>query len=105
MRELIKFPEIFDGKWDHLLILSYGANLPYFENAILRQNFRCQNKIILADGGKFLQACEHYTVDGRVRSLNQRYIVEGIYVPNSAHAKIILLTTRESGKLFIGSGN
>jgi hypothetical protein len=105
MNELIKLPEIFKGKWDHLLILTYGADLPYFENVILRSDFRCRNKTILADGQKFLKACERYEKDGRVRSLNQRYIAEGIYLPNSAHAKIILLTTRESGKLLVGSGN
>jgi len=105
MDEVIKLPEIFKGRWDHLLILTYGADLPYFENAILRSDFRCSNKIILADGQKFLQACERYETDGRVRSLNQRYIAEGIHTANSAHAKIILLTTRESGKLLIGSGN
>lgn len=105
MNELIKLPEIFKGRWDNLLILTYGADLPYFENVILRSDFRCPNKIILADGQKFLQACERYEKDGRVRSLNQRYIAEGIYTPNSAHAKIILLTTRETGKLLVGSGN
>lgn len=105
MEEVIKLPEIFKGRWDHLLILTYGADLPYFENAILRSDFRCPNKIILADGQKFLQACERYEKDGRVRSLNQRYIAEGIYTPNSAHAKIILFTTRDAGKLLVGSGN
>lgn len=105
MNEVIKLPEIFRGRWDHLLIFTYGADLPYFENVILRSDFRCPNKIILADGQKFLQACERYEKDGRVRSLNQRYIAEGIYTSNSAHAKIILLTTRDAGKLLVGSGN
>ncbi|HMN00795.1 MAG TPA: hypothetical protein PKC99_17470 [Anaerolineales bacterium] len=105
MNELIQMPDFFKGRWDNLLILSYGADLPYFENAILRPEFRCKNKIILSDGRKFLQACERYEKDGRVRWLNQRYIADGIYTPNSAHAKLILLTTREAGKLLVGSGN
>ena len=56
MSTLIEFPEILKGRWDHLLILSYGVDLPYFENAILRQDFQCRNKIILADGSRFLRS-------------------------------------------------
>jgi hypothetical protein len=105
MSELLRLPEIFSGSWEHLLILTYGADLPFFENALLRTNFRCRNKVILADGQKFMQACERYARDDLVRMLNQYYVADGLYMPHAAHAKIILLTRPDAGKLLLGSGN
>lgn len=101
----LRLPDMFKGSWEHLLILTYGADLPFFENALLRSDFRCKNKVILADGQKFLQACERYARDGLVRMLNQHYVADGLYVSHAAHAKIILLTRPDAGKLLVGSGN
>ena len=102
----LELPKIFEEKWDNLLILTYGAELPFFENTIWRL-FRpsCPNKIILMDGKQYLKACENYVTRGMVRFLNQRYIVDGIFIPQAAHAKILLLTTRDKGCLLVGSGN
>ncbi|MEI7846798.1 MAG: hypothetical protein WCK35_13440, partial [Chloroflexota bacterium] len=105
MTDPLELPKIFKGTWDHLLILTYGADLPFFENAILRSDFRCPNKVILADGQKFLLACERYARDGLVHSTNQHYVADGVYTSNAVHAKIILLTSQDKGKLLVGSGN
>ena len=105
MNEL-KLPDRFSGNWDHCLILTFGANLPFFENSIWRQfGSRCPNKIILADHNQLLKGWKSYANDGLVRLLNQKYIAEGISIPMSAHAKMVLLTTQEKGRLLIGSGN
>jgi hypothetical protein len=103
--EHLQIPETFKGNWDHLLVLTYGADLPFFENVLLRTGFHCRNKVILADGRKFLQACDRYARDGLVRMLNQYYVADGLYQPNAAHAKVILLTNQNAGKLLVGSGN
>ena len=46
-----ELPEQLDGPWHHALILTYGADIPFFENALWRQfDSRCRSKVILADG-------------------------------------------------------
>ncbi|GIK37991.1 MAG: hypothetical protein BroJett011_18240 [Chloroflexota bacterium] len=105
MKEL-KLPEQLAGPWEHALILTYGADIPFFENALSRQfNARCRNNIILADGQRYLEACLNYTQGGIVRHLNQQYVAEGIFTSHAAHAKLVLLTNAEQGRLLVGSGN
>lgn len=102
----LQLPERLKGPWEHLLILTYGLDALFFENALWRQlSARCRNKIILADGRCYLDACSGYARSGMVRHLNQRYIAEGIYTPRAAHAKLILLANPEQGRLLVGSGN
>lgn len=99
-------PEQLKGPWQHALILTYGADIPFFENALWSQfGARCRNKIILADGQRHLESCASYARSGLVRHLNHRYIAEGIFAPHAAHAKLILLTNPQSGRLLVGSGN
>lgn len=102
----LKLPEHLKGPWEHVLILTYGVDVPFFENALWNQfSSRCRNKIILADGQRYLESCAVYARGGLVRHLNQRYIAEGIFVPHAAHAKAIMLANPERGRLLIGSGN
>ena len=102
----LKLPEQLQGPWHHALILTYGMDIPFLENALWRQfSTRCRNKIILADGRQYLEACANYARSGLVRHLNQQYVAEGIFAPRAAHAKLILLTNPEQGRLLVGSGN
>src|SRR5262245_58372333 len=103
---VLPLPENLNGPWDHALILTYGMNLPFFEHSIWDQlGNHCNNVVILADGGCYLEACNDYARDGLARYINQRYIAEGIFAPHAAHAKLVLLTNTERGRLFVGSGN
>lgn len=102
----IKLPNRLKGTWRNALIMTYGADVPFFENALWSQfGTRCCNKIILADGQRYLEGCAAYARSGLVRHLNQRYIADGILVSRAAHAKAILLTNAEQGRLLVGSGN
>lgn len=102
----LPLPEQFKGPWEHLLILTYGMDLPFFEQALLREvSSRCRNRIILGDGQHFLDACALYQQNGLARYFNQRYVAEGIFAPRAAHVKLILLTNATAGRLLIGSGN
>jgi len=102
----LELPERLKGPWEHVLILTYGLDAIFFENALWRQfGARCRNKIVLADGRRYLDACSGYARSGVVRHLNQRYVAEGIYTPRAAHAKLILLANAEQGRLLVGSGN
>src|ERR671939_519724 len=83
----LELPGCFKGPWEHALILTYGVDIPFFENALWGQfPGRCRNKIILADGRAYLEACRHYARPGMVRHLNHRYVAEGIFAPRAAHA-------------------
>ncbi len=105
MNEL-KLPDQLKGSWHNALILTYGMDIPFFESALLSEfSARCRNKIILADGRHYLKASANYAQSGLVRHMNQRYVAAGIFSPNAAHAKLILLTNPEQGRLLVGSGN
>jgi len=104
--EFLKIPELLTGEWENLLILTYGSDIAFFENFLWRQfSNRCRNKIILADADQFLKACKLAAENGTARLLNHRYILDGIHIPHSAHAKFILLTNHDEGRLLVGSGN
>lgn len=102
----LKLPEQLKGRWEHALILTYGFDAPFFENALWSQfAARCRNKIILVDGQRYLEACNNYAKSGLVRYLNNRYIAGGIFCRQAAHAKLLLLTNGDQGRLLVGSGN
>lgn len=102
----LEIPNLLKGPWEHLLILTYGADLAFFEHALWRQlSNRCKNKLILADGRHYLQAYQDAERNGVVHYINKYYVFDGIFSPFSAHAKLILLTNQEEGRLLVGSGN
>lgn len=102
----LRLPEELEGPWEHLLMLTFGADFPFFEHALMRQLAgSCRNKVILADGREFLETCAANERSGMLRHLNQRYIGEGLFLAGRAHAKLILLTSQEQGRLLVGSGN
>ena len=102
----IELPSELEGEWHHLLILTYSVDIPFFENALWRNlDNRCRNKIILADGRRYLEACDNYARNGLPRHLNQQYVAEGVFSHQAAHAKVILLAQPDRGRLLIGSGN
>jgi hypothetical protein len=106
----LELPEQLKGPWDHVMILTFGLDIPFFERSIWHQfAARCRNKIILADGQQYLQASKDYAQQqGLVRHMNQLYVVAGIFGPHaytSAHTKLILLTNAQQGRLLVGSGN
>jgi hypothetical protein len=106
MDERIKIPEEFKGNWENLLILTFGADIPFWENSLWRQlGGSCRNIIIIADGNQYLKEMSQCARSGLARYLNQKYIFDGIFVPHAAHAKCVLLTSSKSGRLFVGSGN
>lgn len=102
----LEIPNALEGNWEHCVILTYGADLPFFENALLRQfHASCRNKLVLADGRQFQEACVSYAEARMVRGLNRQYVAEGIRSHKAAHAKMILLASRNAGRLLVGSGN
>lgn len=102
----LKIPDLLEGGWRHALILTYGLDALFFENALLSMlGNSCRNRIILADGRRYLDACQGYADNNLVRNMNQLYVAEGIFTHHAAHAKLILLTHPERGRILVGSGN
>src|SRR5215218_3994911 len=103
----LPLPDRLKGRWDNLLILTYGADLPFFETAVWRQiDGRCRNRIILANGKTLLDTCADLAERPEaIIHLNRHYVADGIFGPPAAHAKLVLLTTSERGRLLVGSGN
>jgi hypothetical protein len=106
----LELPEQLKGSWEHALILTYGLNIPFFERSLWHQFAACcRNKIILSDGQQYIQASKDYAQQqGLVRHMNQLYVVAGIFglhAYTSMHAKLILLTNAQQGRLLVGSGN
>lgn len=112
MSDYLPVPERLKGPWEHALVLTYGLDLPFFERSLWPQlDPRCRNRIILADGRRYLEACARYAESavqrppGEIRYLNRAYVAEGIFAPHAAHAKVILLASPVQGRLLVGSGN
>jgi hypothetical protein len=102
----LQLPEELKGAWEHALVLTYGADLPFFERSLARQlPVSCRNRLILADGKQHLEACIRYAQGRLVRTLNQHYVADGLRVRHAMHAKLILLTGQTRGRLLVGSGN
>src|SRR5436305_14584225 len=98
----LQIPTLLKGPWDQALLLSYGMDLPFFEQTILRElPARCRNRIILADGQHFLDVCATSHRDGLARAFNHRYVAEGVYAPQAAHAKLIILLNAHQGRLIV----
>jgi hypothetical protein len=102
----LALPLELEGAWEHALIVSYGADLPFFERILARQlPVACRNRVILADRRQYLEACIRYAEGGQVRTLNQHYVVDGVAARHAMHAKLILLASPARGRLLVGSGN
>jgi hypothetical protein len=102
----LELPTLFKGDWENMVILTYGADIPFFEKVLMRSiPKRCKNIVILADGQRFLQANEDLVKNDLAAYLNRRYVLDGLFIPNAAHVKFILLTNQEKGRLLVGSGN
>ncbi len=102
----LELPTLFEGNWENLVILTYGADIPFFEKVLMRSiPKRCKNTVILADGQRFLQVNEDLAKNDLAAYLNRRYILDGLFIPNAAHVKFILMTNQEKGRLLVGSGN
>jgi hypothetical protein len=99
-------PDELGGPWEHALFLSYGLDIPFFERALARQLApSCRNRILLGDERTYLASCDAYADGDFVRSANIAYVAEPILRRTSSHAKVILLTSANAGRLLVGSGN
>jgi hypothetical protein len=102
----VALPTLLAGPWEHVLVLSYGLDLPFYERAIAPElPSGCRNRILLGDERTYLASCDRLAATGLVRHANTRYVAEPILSRTRSHAKVILLACREAGRMLVGSGN
>jgi hypothetical protein len=99
-------PELINGSWTSAVILTFGANLSFFESSILRQLSQIPLRAILADGRRLDAILSKAAETGvNLRMVNRAYLVAPLRHARAAHAKAIILLGAESGQLIVGSGN
>ena len=98
-------PRLFDGQWDSVVVSTYGADLGFFEQDLLRQVERAKNRIIFADERQFDRWLQRPERRSRLRQVNRSYVLAPVRSPHAAHAKLILLLGEDRGRLAVGSGN
>lgn len=103
--ERIRVPEEFDGPWDHALILTFNAGLAFYERALARKLGHVPHKVILADQVMLAETFAVAAHTQELRQVNGGYLASPIRSRGAAHAKIVLLTSRQHGRLLVGSGN
>ena len=99
-------PDLLQGTWTSAVILSYGANLAFFESRLMSQLAQVPLRVVLADGHQldstFLDAAN---TGQRLHMANRAYLAGPIRHPRAAHAKFIMLLGPKEGLLIAGSGN
>ncbi len=99
-------PELFvPGPYEQVLILTFGADLEFYERVLRRHFGSFRNQIVLADGGQLDRHLSGLASSATLRHLNRSWVAGPIRVQHSAHAKAILLAGPEAGLLLVGSGN
>ncbi len=102
----LKLPDLIQGKWASAIILTYGADLSFFQRYLTPQLSQVPLRLILADGSHLPELLRNAAEEaGLLRQINRSYLVAPIRHPRAAHAKIILLAGPSTGRLLIGSGN
>lgn len=98
-------PTLFDGDWDTALIVTYGADLEFYERDLLRQLTRSRNRLVLADGRQVTRKLADPDARSQLRQVNRSYVLAPLQIDRAAHAKLIMLLSDDRGLFGVGSGN
>ncbi len=89
------------------IFFTYGADLAFFEEAILYPLWRngCRNNLVFMDAQRYADTIGD--LGGSVTWVGRRYLLIPVDLGmlQSFHPKLVLLLGRERGRLLIGSGN
>ena len=106
MTDRLRLPEALNETYEHAVICTYSAGLPFYEQDLWRKLGRTRNRVVLADDIRLAEAFADAAHGGApLRHLNVNYVAAPITSPHAAHAKFILLAGPDNGLLFVGSGN
>ncbi len=89
------------------IFLAYGADLAFFEEAILHRLWQngCRDNLVFVDAERYADTIRD--MSGTVTWVGRRYLLTPIRVGSSQsfHPKLIMLLGPERGRLLVGSGN
>lgn len=99
-------PNHIQGEWSTAVLVTYTANLGFFEKQLLPQLSQVPIRIVLADSVQLADTFERARAAGEgLGRANRTYVVSPIRHRPAAHAKLILLIGPTKGWLAVGSGN
>lgn len=103
---MLTLPDLIQGQWSSAIILTYGADLAFYEGRLLQQLAQVPLRLVLADERQLAAKFAELGGAGQgLRHANRTYAVTPIRHPRAAHAKMILLVGTQKGLLIVGSGN
>ena len=101
----MRIPTLLDAAWDSALIMTYGADLEFYEQHILPLLNRSRNRVIFSDGRQTARRLTDANDRVQLRGVNRTYVIAPIRANRAAHAKLIMLLSEDQGLLAVGSGN
>lgn len=91
---------------ENSFILTYNLDLPFYEAAVFETlyGYGCRNSVVICDPRQYQIALQDTAL---LRYAGQRYLLQsGLTSPRGAfHPKLILLTNKTTGRLFLASTN
>jgi hypothetical protein len=102
----ISVPDLLQGAWTSMLVLTYGVDLGFLERRLLSQLHRVPLRVVLADAGRLTRRYQEAARTGqRLSMANRTCLIGPIRHHRAAHAKAIFLSNPTEGLLLVGSGN
>ncbi len=101
----IQIPPLLDAAWDSALIMTYGADLEFYEQHLLPLLTRSRNRVIFSDGRQTARRLTDTNSRVQLRQVNRTYVIAPLQTGTAAHAKLIMLLSEDQGLLAVGSGN
>ena len=101
----MRIPTLLDAAWDSALIMTYGADLEFYEQHLLPLLTRSRNRVIFSDGRQTARRLTDTNNRAQLRQVNRTYVIAPVQADRAAHAKLIMLLSEDRGLLAVGSGN
>lgn len=101
----MQIPPLLDAAWDSALIMTYGADLEFYEQHLLPLLTRSRNRVIFSDGRQTARRLTDSNSRVQLRQVNRTYVIAPVHADTAAHAKLIMLLSEDRGLLVVGSGN
>ena len=101
----MRIPTLLDAAWDSALIMTYGADLEFYEQHLLPLLSRSRNRVIFSDGRQTARRFTDANNRVQLRQANRTYVIAPVQADRAAHAKLIMLLSEDRGLLAVGSGN
>jgi len=104
----LKLKNVFlQGRWRHVILLTYSFDLPFFESYLLRLlvDAGANMVTVVADAAWLSERLPKWLESGDVREAGRSYTLSAVRVPNVFHPKLVLAADETSGTVLLGSGN